>query len=79
LAGQAQETLAVGSLAAVKPERLLIKVTKQVERFNADIGSFDGPLQKRPEIFDPISVNQAVNVLLSVVDYTVGKSRLRSL
>src|SRR5579864_1911311 len=40
-----------------------------MERFDANVGSFDRPLQETPEILQPVRVHRAVNVSLGVVDY----------
>lgn len=42
---------------------------KEMERFDADIGSFQSSLQERPEVFDPVHVYLAINVFLCVVDH----------
>src|SRR5579871_1939944 len=42
-----------------------------MKRLNADIGSLDGTLQETPEVFQPIGVNRAINIPLSVIDYLV--------
>src|SRR5687767_13992978 len=44
------EPLHVCQLAIVEAERLLIEVTKQMERFNGDVRSTDSSLQERPEV-----------------------------
>jgi hypothetical protein len=39
-----------------------------MEWLNAYVGTVDSALQQRPEVFHPVRVNMAVNVLLSVID-----------
>ena len=46
----------------VKPERLLIQVSEQMKRFNADIGSANPALEQAPEVFQPVGVDVAANV-----------------
>jgi len=43
-----------------------------VEWLYRDIGSFQASFQERPEVFNVISVDVAVNVLFGVVDYAVN-------
>jgi hypothetical protein len=53
--------------AIVIPEHLLIKVTKQMERLNGNIGAMQTTLHKRPEILKAIGVYFAAHVSLSMV------------
>src|SRR5882724_7620053 len=55
-------------LALVKPKRLLIAVTKKVERFDVHIRSFEGALQKRPKVFQSVRMDLAFGVALQVVN-----------
>jgi len=72
-AGQrAHETVAVISLAIVVPERLLVQVTEQMERFDRDVGSPQTTLQQRPDIFDPVRVNLADRIGFGTVDDVVN-------
>jgi hypothetical protein len=56
-----------------------------VERLNANVGPIEAALQQRPEIFQPVGVDFAANVLHGVVNYfmlkfiesTVGLQRIR--
>ena len=66
--GEPKEAFAFSGLAMVEAEGFLIQVTEQVERFDADVRALDRSLQERPEILDPVGVNPAIDVLLSVVD-----------
>jgi hypothetical protein len=59
-------------VAIVVAEGLLIKVTKQMEWLNTDVGSAKPSLQERPEVFESVSVNLPVNVGQGVVDDLVG-------
>lgn len=54
-------TVAVVVLAFVEAERLLVEVTMQVERLNADVGSLQGPLEDRPEVFDAVGMHRPVH------------------
>jgi hypothetical protein len=58
--------------ALIKPERLFIEVTKEVERLDADVSAFDPALQRAPEVFHAVSVDAAINVRLGVVDDAMG-------
>jgi hypothetical protein len=40
-----------------------------MKRLNADVGSLQSALQKRPEVFNSVRMNLAVNVFLGVVDH----------
>ena len=46
--------------AIVVAECLFIQVTEQVERFDADIGSFESALEKGPEVLKAVGVNLAI-------------------
>lgn len=63
------EPLCIGRFPLIVAEGLLIKVPKQMERFDAHIRAFDGSLQKTPEVFQSIRVNVAVDVRFRMVDY----------
>src|SRR5438132_1327413 len=62
------ESLSVSHLASIEPERLLIEVAKQMERFDRDIGALDGALQERPEVFEAVDVDLPIDVSLRVVN-----------
>jgi hypothetical protein len=64
--------LIVHVLAVVVPERLLIEVAKQMERFDAHISTVDAALQQRPEVFKAVGVDAPVDVLDSVIDDRMG-------
>src|SRR6476646_11721880 len=51
---------------------LLIEVTKQVERFNGNIGAFQPAFYEAPKIFQSISVYLPVNVLFGMVNDSVS-------
>ncbi len=57
--------------AIVEPKGLLIQIAEQMEGFDADIGSFQAPLQQIPEAFQIVSVDIAVNVFDRVIDNRV--------
>lgn len=48
------EADAVIVLALIKPKRLLIEISAEMERLYRDVGAFDGPLQEGPEVFDAV-------------------------
>lgn len=65
-----RESLAIGRPAIIKPESLLVQIAEEMKRIDANVGSFQAALEKRPEILDPVSVNLAVNVAMPrSVDY----------
>lgn len=68
----ANEPGGVAGLPVVIAIGLLIKVSEQVERLNADVSSLDGPLQETPEVLNPIGVNLAPDVCLGMVNDLVG-------
>ena len=39
-----------------------------MERLDADIGAFNGPLQEAPKVFDTIGVNPSAHVSVGVVN-----------
>lgn len=61
------ESLAVCHLAIVEAERLLIEITKQMERFYRNIGPVDPALEQAPKIFHPLGMNNSVNILHGVI------------
>ena len=63
------------SLRLIKPERLLVKVAEQMERFNGHVGALKGALQQAPEVLQPVGVDLPINVRLGVVDDVVDVSR----
>lgn len=62
----------------VKPERLFIDVTKQVERFHADVSSANGPLEQGPKILKRICMAVARDVLVEMVDHLMLKAIFHS-
>src|SRR6266699_2512326 len=54
--------------ALVESERLLIAVTEQMKRLNVYICAFERAFQKRPEVFQSVSVNLAACVAFQVVN-----------
>src|ERR1700724_1484652 len=82
---RAEEAHAVGHLAVVEPEGLLIQVAEEVERLDADVGSFDRALEERPEVFQIVGVDLALGVAFGMVDdlvdivlaeFVVGRQRI---
>src|SRR5437899_1570711 len=58
----------VHALAVIKPESQLIKITEQVEGFDANVGSIQAALQQAPEVLKTVGVDFAANIFNSVVD-----------
>lgn len=55
-------------LPGVEPESLLIDVALEVERRDRNISPLEHPLEKRPEVFESVGVNQPAHVFLSMID-----------
>src|SRR5207248_5402004 len=70
--------LSVLKLAVVIAERLLVDVPEEMKWFHAHISTAETPLQETPEVFHPVSVNVAANVLLCVVDDLMNKLLIKS-
>src|SRR5664279_3441887 len=58
--------------SVIESKHLLIKVAKQMERFDTHVGSRDAALQQRPKVLKAIRVNAAINVLSRMVNYLVS-------
>jgi hypothetical protein len=58
--------------AIVITEYLLIEVTKQVERFNRNIGAFQSAFYETPEVFQSVRMHLPVNVLFGMVNYSMS-------
>ena len=56
----------------VVPERLLIEVAEQMERFDAHIGSADASLQQAPEVLKAIGMDATINILDSMIYNLMG-------
>lgn len=65
--GGLKAALVIHVLAVVVTEALLIEVAKQMERFDAHIGTVYTALQQRPEVFEAVRVDATVHVLYGVV------------
>jgi hypothetical protein len=48
--GGMKEPQSIIQLAGVEPEGLFVQIAEQMEGFDADVGSLDGPLQETPEV-----------------------------
>ena len=68
-----QEARTVIAAALIETERLLIEVTKKVERFDANICALQGSLEQAPKVLHSVRVNNFVpNVGFGVVDDLMG-------
>jgi len=65
------KTLRVSGLPVVIAESLFVKVAKQVERFNANVGAVQAPLQETPEVLHGVRVDVPVHILDGVVNHGV--------
>jgi hypothetical protein len=73
------ETLAIiGEFAIVVTERLFVKVTEKMKRFDADVSTGDTPLEKALEILKPVGMNLAVNILHGVVYHSMRVTLLKT-
>ena len=61
----------------VVPECLLVQITLQMERLDANIGSLDAALQEAPEVLKPVSVNSTANVLNRMVHHLMYELRVK--
>ena len=64
--------LKVGLQAVVEPECLFRHVPSDVERGDRNVGSLDGSLEERPEVFQAVRVGIALDVALRVVNRPVN-------
>lgn len=71
LSSQLAATCPITRLAVVKPERLLVQIPKQVEGFDANIGSVQAALQETPVVLHCVGMHVAVHVFDRVIDYFV--------
>lgn len=62
------ESLLIVALAMVESERFFSQVSEQVEVLHAYIGSFDSPLQERPEVFHAVCMDVPSDIGFGVVD-----------
>lgn len=65
------EAIRIGALAVVESKRLFVKVAKQVERFNRNVGAANGSFEKRPKVFDSVGMHVAAHVGFSVIDHVM--------
>src|SRR6266496_2005717 len=63
--------ISISSFAGVESKSLFVKITEQVKRFYRNVSTFDGSFQKRPKVFNRISMNLAIHVFIRVIDYVM--------
>jgi hypothetical protein len=68
-----EETRAVGELAQVVAQHLLVQIAEQVERLDRDVRALQAALEQAPEVLQAVRVDLAVNILLGVVDNAVDE------
>ena len=68
----AEAVAVIHVFAIVIPKGLFVQVAKEMERLDADIGSFQAALQEGPEIFDSVSVDVPVYLALGMVDHLMN-------
>lgn len=66
------ESAKVIIFAIVETKTLLIDVTEEMERFDANIGSANRALEQAPKVFDSIGMHVATDICFHVVDDVVG-------
>jgi hypothetical protein len=69
--GEIKAASVIKVFAVVVPEHLLIKVTEQMERFHANVGSRNPALEETPEVFKAVGVYATVYILSRVVNCLV--------
>src|ERR1035437_3184796 len=69
LAHRKHEAVTVGHVPIVEAVNFFVKVSEEMEGLNADIGTFQRPLRKTPQILKPIRVDASVHVLNGVVNH----------
>jgi hypothetical protein len=63
-----QESTAIVVFPLIETEALFVQIPEQMKRLNIDVGALDRALKQAPEVLQPVSVNLAVNVPLSVIN-----------
>ena len=59
---RAKRSASLSVLAIVETENLFVNVAIKMKWLNSNVGSAQGPLKKRPEVFQPVRVNAATDV-----------------
>jgi hypothetical protein len=62
------KTLRIRSLPVVIAKSLFVKITEQVKRFHADVGSVQATLQETPKVLHCVRVHVAIYVFNGMVD-----------
>src|SRR5258708_4351309 len=68
---QGKTVTVIHILPIVLPERLLIDITEQVKRLDADVGSMQAALEQTPEILHRVRVDIPIHVFDRVIDDSV--------
>jgi hypothetical protein len=68
LANANVKALRISHLPIVEAECLFVDVAEQVERFHADVGAVQLPLNKRPEVFHAIGMHVAIGLLNRMIN-----------
>lgn len=63
-----QEATLIVVFAFVEPEGLFVQIAEKVFRVHADIGAFQSPFEKCPEVFETVGMNVAPDVFHGVVN-----------
>lgn len=71
-----QKSLAVIVLTIVEPKCLLVKITKQMKRFNTDVCALKTTLEQAPKILQSIRVDVAANIFPRMVNRFVDVIRI---
>jgi hypothetical protein len=71
------EAFKVSQFPLVIAERLLIKVSEQMERLNTHVRTANSAFQEAPEVLHTVCVDVAVNITLGVVNDLMGVVRIK--
>lgn len=67
-----EKAIRIVALAVVEPKALFIEITKKMKWLYRNVSAADGSLEQTPKVFNPVSVNDSVNIFLGMVDNLVG-------
>jgi hypothetical protein len=70
---EAEAIRVVHFIPIVEPERLLVNVTEQVERLDADVGAMQPAFKEAPEILGSVGVYLPIHICLSMIDHLMGE------
>lgn len=74
-----QEAFGVGAFTLIETERLFVQITKQMKRFNTNIGAANATLEQAPEVFHAVRVDIAANIFAGVVNRFMNIVRVQAI